>query len=186
VLFRKTLHADKLHIGCGDSILDGWTNIDLKGGLGVDLKADVRRGLPFDSGTVHYIYAEHFLEHLAQAQGFAFLQECHRVLKPSGAVLRLSTPNLDWVWKTHYHLPAAADEKRRMAHRLNQAFRDWGHQYLYNDVILTDALRMAGFASSRFFPYAESDVEELKNLERHETYADSPNLPHVIIAQAYK
>ena len=38
------------------------------------------------------------------------MRESRRVLRDDG-VLRLSTPNLDWVWVTHYRLDAADDQQ---------------------------------------------------------------------------
>ena len=72
----------------------------------------MRQGLPF--ADVASIYAEHFLEHLALDDGLAFLAECRRVLRPDG-ILRLSTPNLDWVLLTHYRGPGAGGRGREDA-----------------------------------------------------------------------
>ena len=91
--------SQRLHIGCGQEAIAGWINIDNHSLPGVDRVLDVRKGLPFRNMSA--IYAEHFLEHLGLEDGLDFLKECRRVLAPSG-VLRLSTPNLDWVYATHY------------------------------------------------------------------------------------
>ena len=174
--------AARLHIGCGQQAIPGWINIDNQGLPGVDQVLDVRRGLPF--ADVAAIYAEHFLEHLALDDGLAFLAECRRVLKPDG-ILRLSTPNLDWVVLTHYHLPPADDAGARTdCVRLNRAFHGWGHQFLYNRTMLASVVRAAGFVRASFFKYGESDDPELKGLERHETWEDTPELPHVLVVEA--
>lgn len=175
--------ATRLHIGSGSESLPGWVNIDNKSLPGVDRVLDVRRGLPFRD--VLSIYAEHFLEHLSLDEGLAFLVECRRTLSEQG-VLRLSTPNLDWVYATHYHpgqWPADADAMRDCI-QLNRAFRGWGHQFLYNRQMLGAALRGAGFAAVTFCRYGESGVPELSGLERHQTWQDSAELPHVLIAEA--
>jgi predicted SAM-dependent methyltransferase len=172
----------RLHIGCGQQSIPGWINIDNQGLPGVDQVLDVRRGLPFQD--VSSIYAEHFLEHLSLDDGLGFLRECSRVLSPDG-VLRLSTPNLDWVILTHYHgrdLPEA--DARLDCVRINRAFHGWGHQFLYNGHMLTGALRSAGFAHIVPCRYGESSLSELANLERHETWEDTPDLPHVLIMEA--
>jgi hypothetical protein len=67
---------------------------------------------------------------------------------------------------------------------LNRAFHGWGHQFLYNRPMLESAIRSAGFARASFFRYGQSDTEELKGLERHETWQDTPDLPHVLIVEA--
>lgn len=175
----------KLHVGCGAVGLEGWINIDLESSEATDIVRDVRDGLPFADGAIRSVFAEHFIEHLTREEGQAFLAECHRVLAPGGAI-RLSTPNLDWVWKTHYAYPADEETKRLGALNLNRAFHDWGHKFLYNDVVLRDTLEAAGFDGIRFFPYRESDLPVFRDLEMHEqnTYETSDDLPDVIIAQA--
>ncbi|MGH9399542.1 MAG: hypothetical protein ACRD00_04175, partial [Thermoanaerobaculia bacterium] len=101
-------------------------------------------------------------------------------------VLRLSTPNLDWVWATHYRAgpwPSEADALRDCMH-LNRAFHGWGHQFLYNRQMLAAALRSVGFANLVFCRYGKSGLPELAGLERHETWQDSQELPHVLIVEA--
>lgn len=187
-LFRKAAapgavaRETRLHIGCGQQSIPGWINIDNQGLPGVDQVLDARQGLPF--GDVAAIYAEHFLEHLGFEDGLAFLAECRRVLRADG-ILRLSTPNLDWVLTTHYRWQNITDEDNREdCIRLNRAFHGWGHQFLYNRPTLASALRAAGFANVAFRGYGESEVPELSGLERHETWEDTPLLPHVLIAEA--
>jgi hypothetical protein len=67
---------------------------------------------------------------------------------------------------------------------MNRAFHGWGHQFLYNRATLAAALRSAGFAKTMFRTYGESDRPELRGLERHETWEDTPDLPHVLIVEA--
>ena len=173
----------RLHIGCGQQSLPGWINIDNQGLPGVDQVLDVRRGLPFSS--VATIYAEHFLEHLALDDGLAFLAECRRVLLPDG-VLRLSTPNLNWVMLTHYRGPGASpDDAREDCFRINRAFHGWGHQFLYNATTLESVLAAAGFARADRCSYGRSERPELAGLERHETWEDTPDLPHVLVVEAW-
>jgi predicted SAM-dependent methyltransferase len=173
----------RLHIGCGQQAIPGWINIDNQPLPGVDRVLDVRQGLPFRRAAA--IYAEHFLEHLTLDDGLAFLRECRRALAPSG-VLRLSTPNLDWVYATHYKTgpTATAEETLRDCLQLNRAFHGWGHRFLYNRTMLEAALKSCGYASVRFQRYGQSDVPELAGIEKHETWQDTPEMPHVLIAEA--
>jgi predicted SAM-dependent methyltransferase len=176
-----TRHPERLHIGSGRARLEGWTNVDIQALPGVDVVADVTKGLEFIN--VEAIFAEHFLEHLALGDAVAFLLESHRVLAPGGW-LRLSTPNLEWVWLTHYALDLAPDAKGEAAIRLNRAFHGWRHRFLWNREILTQALTACGFDSLRWCRYGESTREVFQNVERHDTYDDSLEIPHVIIAEA--
>jgi predicted SAM-dependent methyltransferase len=186
-----------LHLGCGKVILPDWLNVDLDPHPGVDRVLDVREGLPFED--VQFIFSEHFLEHLDLDDALALLRECRHVLRDDG-VLRLTTPNLDWVWATSYATRWTAESATRASidatqwpHdasaardclALNRAFRAWGHRFLYNHGMLADALRSAGFARIEWCAYGESAHEALHNLERHERSPDTAALPHLLIAEA--
>jgi predicted SAM-dependent methyltransferase len=180
-VFRSTRPPVRLHIGAGAKPLAGWINVDRKRVPGVDVVADVTKGLRFE--RVEAIFAEHFLEHLALSDAVAFLLEAHRVLAPERC-LRLSTPNLDWVWRTHYPLEAPEAERRLAALRVNRAFHGWGHQFLWNREMLASALQACGFVDLVWCRYGESSRELFRGLEQHEPYGDAPDLPHVIIVEA--
>ncbi|HJQ38099.1 MAG TPA: methyltransferase domain-containing protein [Thermoanaerobaculia bacterium] len=173
----------KLHIGSGPVALDGWINVDVVPYEGVHVLSDVRHGLPF--ANVEFIFAEHFIEHLTLADGLQFLRECRRVLANDG-VLRLSTPNLDWVWLTHYKPPSelTTDEELFGCLEINRAFHGWGHQFLYNSHVLGRALRSAGFAQVSERAYGESEIGALRDLERHERHRDLPDAPSVLVVEA--
>jgi predicted SAM-dependent methyltransferase len=173
----------RLHVGAGRARLDGWVNIDLQELPGVDVVADVTRGLDFHD--VEAVFAEHFLEHLRVDAALAFLVEAQRVLAPGGWI-RLSTPNLDWVWETHYRLGADPETKRLQAIGLNRAFHGWEHQFLWNRELLGEALAAAGFEAVRWCRWGESELPLFRGIERHETYEDRPDLPHVLIVEARK
>ncbi len=173
----------RLHVGCGDKHLEGWINIDQQQLPGVDVVADVTRGLRFSD--VEAVYAEHFLEHLPITAVLDFFLESHRMLAADG-VLRLSTPNLDWVWTTHYRLEASPAEKAAMAVNLNRAFHGWEHRFLWNREMLGRTLEACGFKDLTWHRYGESERKLLRGLERHDTYEDNPELPHVLIVEAVK
>lgn len=182
-LFRSRSRRPRLHIGAGRARLEGWVNMDIQAIPGVDVVADVTKGLEFSD--VEAIFAEHFLEHLAIDDALAFLLESHRVLGKDGW-LRLSTPNLDWVWSTHYRLDLDPDGKRNAALALNRAFHGWRHRFLWNREMLGETLAACGFDPVRWCRYGESELPLFQGIERHETYTDAPELPHVIIAEARK
>ena len=173
----------KLHIGSGPLALPGWTNVDVAPYPGVDVVHDVRERWPFSD--VEFIFAEHFIEHLTLEEALRFLGECRRVLRDDG-VLRLSTPNLDWVWLTHYKRPEELSEEEQLIGclEINRAFHGWGHHFLYNPRTLELALRAAGFGRVTPREYGASDRVELRDLERHERHRDLPGVPSVIVVEA--
>lgn len=174
----------RLHIGSGLRHLPGWINVDHQRHPGVDRVLDVRRRLPFTD--VAAIFAEHFLEHLPLDEGTAFLRRCRAILRPDG-ILRLSTPNLAWVIATHFRVDDTIDPEGAFSDcvGMNRAFYGWGHRFLYNRGTLALVLRSAGFADVSFHAYGESANPDLRGLEGHEKSADSPELPHVLIAEAW-
>jgi hypothetical protein len=172
-----------LHVGSGDKRLEGWVNVDFQVLPGVDVVADVTQGLCFENARA--VFAEHFLEHLFVTDALAFLLEVHRVLTP-GAWLRLSTPNLEWVWETHYDRAVPAVDKPLMAIRANRAFYGWGHRFLWNAEMLEQALAACGFDSVRACRYGESALGVFRGIERHDVYRDEAGLPHVLIREAQK
>jgi predicted SAM-dependent methyltransferase len=174
--------AERLHIGSGPQILSGWVNIDNRRYPGVDRLLDVTRGLPFRD--VRFIFAEHFIEHLHCHDAMYLLRECRRVLRDDG-VLRLSTPNLDWVWATHYRREADAPQAVEDCFRANRAFRAWGHQFLYNEATLTALLHDAGFAHVVRREYGQSEHAELRGIERHERSPDCDGLADILIVEAW-
>lgn len=182
-LMPELFRHPKLHIGCGNKHLPQWVNIDLKPLPEVDLVADVRRGLRFRGAQ--RIYAEHLLEHLTIGAAVDFLKRCHHMLARDG-VLRLSTPNLDWVWLTHYRLEGGPEERAAMAIALNRAFHGWQHQFLWNRPFLAKVLTACGFVDLRWPAYGESEHADLRQLERHEASPDSADLPHVLIVEGRK
>jgi predicted SAM-dependent methyltransferase len=171
----------QLHLGSGKQHLTGWINIDNQQLEGVDRVLDVTEGLPF--ADVAFIFAEHFIEHLAYVDALVLLRECRRVLRDDG-VLRLSTPNLDWVWASHYSLTLGEPEQVKACFDLNRAFRGYGHAFLYNERTLAATLRDAGFANVVRCAYGESAHPELRGLERHEQSPDWGSLSHIVIVEA--
>ena len=112
---------NKLHLGCGLNVVEGWLNVDgswnarlakyprLRRALAAahvipresakvewrgDLRIlDVREPLPLATGSYDAIYASHLLEHLYLDDAARLLRECYRVLR-AGGVLRLVVPDL--------------------------------------------------------------------------------------------
>jgi predicted SAM-dependent methyltransferase len=183
LVVRPATRASRLHLASGPHTIRGWVNIDNQAYLGIDRLLDLRYGLPF--ANVDFIYAEHFIEHIEYRDAVRLMSECRRALAPDG-VLRLSTPNLDWVWAFAYH-PGQWETKEQEIHDClvaNRSFRAWGHRFLYNRAMMRELLQRAGFSDVTFCRYHESQHEELRGIEGHTPYPDTPEIPHVLIAEA--
>jgi len=127
----------KVNIGCGTTIVTGWTNIDNSFNIVLSkfplfkkilyklhilpksvyythfpsnvIHHNVTRGLPFNSNSVGYIYSSHLLEHLTRTDSQKLLTECHRVLKKGGK-LRLIVPDLKLLATKYVNDVINADE----------------------------------------------------------------------------
>ena len=167
------------HIGCGPILADGFLNIDgdfgwlakkLKDGIPYPvsgrpstfiLKHDLRSGIPAAADSLQTIYHSHFLEHLADQEGKAFLSECHRCLAP-GALMRFAVPDLR-LWCTNYlsgkddffdwyrqtYLTGDKVRYRTNASVFMGMLYSWGHKMAYDYESLSALLVDAGFTSVR-------------------------------------
>ena len=79
----------KLNLGCGNTIKEGWVNIDNRPLPGVNIVRDLMHGLPYSDETVEEIYSENFLEHIPSGECVWFMNEMHRVLIPGGKMTHL-------------------------------------------------------------------------------------------------
>ena len=86
----------KLNLGCGETYLAGYLNVDNRLGPGVDLICDVFNKLPFEDNSVESILAAHILEHVSHSKSKIVLEEWYRVLKPGGNI-RIRVPNLTYL-----------------------------------------------------------------------------------------
>lgn len=81
----------KLNLGCGNLPRDGWTNLDIRPGPGVDVVHDLDRfPYPFADDTFTEVHADYVLEHMADV--LDTMRELHRVCR-NGAVLDIVVPH---------------------------------------------------------------------------------------------
>lgn len=175
----------KVNVGCGPKPRDGWINIDIQPFPSVDVVMDVTKEWNFKS--VDYVYAEHFIEHLALEDGVEFLVNAGKSLKNEGWI-RLSTPNIEWVLKTHYDWANNGDEAKLLASvtATNRAFYGWGHRFLYSPWILQKILQECGYQNVRFETYGESQLSEFSGIEKHTLSTDIEGYPSLVIVEAQK
>jgi predicted SAM-dependent methyltransferase len=122
---------------------------------------DISQPLPFADGSVDWVYAEHLIEHVTMPVAVGWLAEARRVLRPGG-VLRLTTPDLarylhgyvseDGFLARHRRrlsmLGFGPPMPQRRAFLVNQIFRYYGHQWIYDLDELRHVLVRAGFAAT--------------------------------------
>jgi len=169
----------KLHLGCGNNILEGWLNSDLFPESDHVVHIDATKTCPFDDETFDYIFSEHMIEHFSYAQGQRMLKECFRVLKDGGKI-RISTPDLSFLlllyqsekselqkkyirWATETYIDSAPYSEDTFV--INNFVRAWGHTFIYDEKVLRFSLEKAGFKEITNCDLNESKDEILRNLE---------------------
>ena len=179
--YIRTHPVRKLQIGAGTNEYPGWLNTDIEPGA-TEAYLDATRHFPIPDASIHYIFAEHVIEHLSYDDGLFMLRECYRVLAPGGKI-RLATPNL--MKYIQLFAEPKTDEVQNYLQRkiaahgwppstrpesmiLNLEMRSFGHRFLYDPRTLSDRLSQAGFGTIAQFPPGESDDPQLRGVEsRH-------------------
>ena len=61
----------KLHLGCGNKILEGFINVDIRPDEGVDVVDNIRILESIEKESVEFIYCSHVLEHFGTFHPFS-------------------------------------------------------------------------------------------------------------------
>jgi predicted SAM-dependent methyltransferase len=192
----------KLQLGASNNVLDGWLNTDIFPNHDSVVYLDATKHLPFDDNTFDYIVAEHMIEHIEYQMAQVMLGECFRVLKPGGRV-RFATPDLSVLlglysrekteaqknyidWLVARLMPEVTQLKSIFV--INNAFRAWGHCFLYDQETLYHAFYTSGFREIKFYKPGDSEDPILRNLESHgrEISAEDINQFETIVVEALK
>jgi predicted SAM-dependent methyltransferase len=168
VLSASATQSRRLHLGSGSRICEGWTNVDLNPGPGGFLW-DLTGSLPVASGSIRYIFTEHFIEHITRTQALALMTECRRVLEDDG-VLRVSTPDLRFLVEQYgeARIVEWCDvgwSPPTPCAMVNEALRLWGHKFIYDKPELILLLRDAGFTRIEAAAWHQSRHAALRCLE---------------------
>lgn len=137
--------------------------------------ANAARRIPHAAGTVDAIYSCHMIEHLVRDDAWAFLLECHRVLKPGGR-LRLVVPDLHALageylrcgnadtflgqMQFETHLPAGLVAKLKWL-----LFGRRGHHWMYDARSLGALVTEAGFVEVETMEPGQTRMVEPSGLD---------------------
>lgn len=80
----------RLNLGCGKKILNGWMNADIQKGKDIDISFDFDKfPYPLKSNTFDYVLVDNVLEHLCDPA--KVLDELHRICKKD-SIVRIIVP----------------------------------------------------------------------------------------------
>jgi predicted SAM-dependent methyltransferase len=182
----RRLNNLSVNFGSGGYGLPGWINIDARAShKDTYIAYDMRRPLPFKTGSVKRIFAEHVVEHIDFRDDIpSVFTEFHRVLQPGGTV-RIIVPdterflsayvhrseiefsNLDWNIKS---LPS---DIYTPMHIINHIFHQGGeHMFAWDFETMEFALNRAGFSIVKKQSFRVSDDPELAiDRQQHASYS---------------
>lgn len=183
LMVRKYLNSNKpkkLHLGAGFNVLPGWLNTDLNPGKET-LYLDFTKPFPFPDASFDYVFNEHTIEHVPYSAAVGMVEKAYKALKPGGK-LRVSTPNLEHLINL-YQEPKTETQKKYIkwmgeaflpqfdevndAIVINNYFRDWGHQFIFDEKTLKKVFEDAGFTNVTRCQTSQSSDPELTNTESH-------------------
>jgi len=183
--YLKHHQVRKLQLGTGQNLLEDWLNTDVNPDPSPDLGGivflDAKKPFPIEDGTFDYVFLEHVIEHVQFNEGLSLLRECHRILKPDGRI-RIATPDLETL--IQLHTTQKTDIQKRYVNWIvdkflpevgiysecfviNNAFRNWRHQFIYDHATLQLAMERTGFVNVISYRPGESDDENLRGIESH-------------------
>lgn len=171
---KTFLKSEKLHLGCGSRIVEGWLNVDVQKS---EWDTDLASGsLPWASNSFMSIASQHVIEHLEfESELVPLMSELYRVCKP-GAEIWLSCPDLKRIcesYSTDLGRKLLDDRITRfpgfvfyypdtpIQHIINDLFHQRGeHKNLFDFGLLQWMVEKAGFVHCR-------QVLEQEFLERY-------------------
>lgn len=157
---------NKLHLGCGGVVLDGWLNIDLDNSFSTEIyPLDLSQNFPFLDNQTSKIFTEHTIECFPKEIGLQFLKECYRVLKPCG-IIRIGFSDFTKLLKAYYKKELGykqrmlTDMKPLKTNTWDEFVADmlfsWDRRYYYTCVLLKEFMNMAGFKNIEVRKFGES------------------------------
>lgn len=151
----------KLHLGCGNKILDGFLNCDLYNPL-ADIVCDIRN-LPFDDESVDLVYACHVLEHIRRHDVFRTFTEWARVLKFDGK-LYVAVPDFEAVVE-HY---IEHREIKDIQGLLNggQTYEGNEHYVSFDFSYIKELLLQAGFCDVNRYDWRETEFANFDDFSK--------------------
>lgn len=165
---KNDIKANKLHLGCGRNILNGWINLDCVDASGVDVVCDLdscrNNPLPFQDNYIEEFYASHLIEHIKNP--LPLMEELYRIAKPGAkAVFKCPYGSSDEAYEdpTHvrqYFLSSFGYFSQPFYWRADYGYRgDWNTEKI---TLLVDKERYEGKKAEEIM----KDINSYRNVVR--------------------
>ena len=134
----------KLHLGCGERFIPGWTHVDAIDHEHIDFVTSLDDLHFIPSNSVEIIYASHVLEHFCRSSVRKVLHEWHRTLQPRGC-LRLAVPDFRVLANLYIMYQNIEIIKGPICGRQDHKYNF--HYNIFDEESLITLLRGTGFAN---------------------------------------
>ncbi len=156
----------KIHIGCGEKFLPGYTHVDARDFPHVDYVTDKLDKLDmFQNDSADEIYACHVLEHFTRAEMKRgdLLQEWHRILK-RGGILRIAVPDFEAIVAEYLATKNLETVMGLLYGGQNYEYNF--HYQAYDFRRLEDLLKRSGFSDVERYDWREFLPEDYDDFSR--------------------
>ncbi len=157
----------RLHLGCGDSKLPGFVNVDVRHTKAADVVMNLSE-LNLFVGNVDLLFSNAFFEHLFRDRRVPHLRSARRALSPEGCICYLGLPNFTVIARSYVEKGPGTFGPRfdlynvyRYTHGDPEQAVGWYleqlHKSLFDAEEVGTLLRESGFEHFRIFQYAYPD-----------------------------
>ncbi len=144
----------KLHVGCGNVILPGWTNLDIEKLSGVDVVDDITTLTKIPNNSCDIIYASHVLEHVGRNEFEDVIRVWNHKLKKNG-ILRIAVPDFEKIIIWYQRTKRIIDIVGLVSGGQKTKY-DY-HKMIYDKKGLTEILLKMGFHDIREWDWRQTD-----------------------------
>jgi len=144
----------KLHLGCANKRIDGYTNIDCRYMPGVDEIDNVARLRKYKRESVSVIYASHVLEHFGRWEYMNVLSRWYEILEPNG-ILRIGVPDFEEMAK-YYIKTGNIDAITGMLYG-GQDYPENNHFWAWDFNSLSRDLKSVGFKTIERYDWRKTE-----------------------------
>ena len=162
----KTEKNIKLHLGCGERYLPGYTHVDINKFEHIDIFSPVDKLDMFENNSVEKIYASHILEYFDVVEVYKVLEEWKRILKDKGE-LKIAVPDFRNLTKIYL-------ETSDINNVIGPIMGRWElsngeviyHKQIFDESKLTNILNEVGFKNIERWDWREF-ILEFPNFDDH-------------------